>query len=91
MLYVADDNDNDSNTLDDDIVHHLLRPHPLDNVSTLSLLSIRLQSPTLLLRITNVHYFNVKYTKTYNSKPPFCHHLLAAVTPKQIALKIVLN
>ena len=56
MLYVADDNDNDSNTLDDDIVHHLLRPHPLDNVSTLSLLSIRLQSPTLFLRETKLHH-----------------------------------
>ena len=63
-LYAADDNDNDNDNATLDTGHHLLRPHPLDHVSTLPLLSIRLQSPTLLLRITNVHYFNVKYTKT---------------------------
>ena len=88
MLYVADDNDNDNATVDADIVHHLLRLHPLDNDSTLSLLPIRLQGPTLFLRKRKLHYC-MKSTLTYNSKPPLSHHLLAAVTPKKITLEIV--
>ena len=87
MLYIADDNDNV--TEDADIVHRLLHTHALDNISTLSLLSIRLQGPTLFLRKKQTFTIVYNLLKTYKSKPPLSHHLLAVVTPKQIALEIV--
>ena len=56
MLYVADDNDNDNATEDADIVHHLLRTHALDNVSTLFLRKTKLHYHKIYLRPENIFF-----------------------------------
>jgi hypothetical protein len=68
MLYIADDNDNV--TEDADIVHRLLHTNALDNISTLSLLSIRLQGPTLFLRRKKTLHYCVKSIKNLQFQAP---------------------